>query len=184
MSPTPTPEPRRRSRAEEAVAAWRQRSLPELLDHLEEHYHRRVRQALPAIEDLLERCRQSGAVNASALTAVKGLFDDLVAEIRQHLEAEEEELFPALREAADEPELPAELVARLEAEHDEMSELLVEKQLPVVEALLPEAELEPLQELHRRLKEFEGEMREHVALERELLFTHVPRHGVQGRSNG
>ena len=60
-------------------------------------------------------------------------------------------------------------IRKLRTEHDQAGDALARMQISLVEALLPEDEQPEIEELHRRLREFEADLKEHVRAEDQLF---------------
>ncbi len=142
-----------------------------IIDEILNTHHRYVREEIPRISAILEECADGCGESVEAIGAVTRFFNDLTKELEGHLAVEENELFPALR-AAEAGRASAEMgatIARLRADHDHAGDALAQMHVSLAEALLPEGTSPEIQELHRRLKEFEADLRAHVRAE-DLLF--------------
>lgn len=98
----------------------------ELVDHIVTVHHDRLRAELPRLGGLLAKASKAHAAERPELPEVLATFEELRAELDEHLAAEEAEAFPACRaiergEAVDdvEPRLAA-----LEDDHAEVAKLL------------------------------------------------------------
>jgi len=151
-----------------------------LIDEILTKHHRYIREEVPRINALLKKCAYGCGESKDALGAVTRFFGNLAEDIEAHLVKEEDRLFPALR-AADEGRSDtdlAPLVRELAAEHDQAGDALARMQVSLAEALLPEGEQPEIEELHRRLREFEEDLKAHVRAE-DLLFARAA--GLDGR---
>jgi len=151
-----------------------------LIDEILGKHHRYVREELPRIGALLKKCAYGCGESKEAVGAVTRFFGNLAEDIEAHLVKEEDELFPALR-AADQGRnntALAPLIGELRAEHDQAGDALMRTQVSLTEALLPEGAEPEIKELHRRLQEFETDLRAHVRAE-DLLFARAT--GLDGR---
>jgi regulator of cell morphogenesis and NO signaling len=149
------------------TALWRDRPVREQVEHIIRETHPRLQDRLQAIDEHLEAAKAC----SESVEAVQKFFRDLAAELQQHMEAEEKELFPRLLDAAEtDPAGRKRLIERLTGEHDEVNERLAQKQFPVVEVLLPQTGADALRAAREELRLFQRELDEHIALEREVLF--------------
>jgi len=151
-----------------------------LIDDILAKHHRYVREEVPRISALLKKCAYACGESEEAVGAVTRFFGSLAEDIEVHLAKEEDKVFPALRTAdkgRNDTDL-APLIRELRAEHDQAGDALMRTQVSLVEALLPEGERPEIEELHRRLREFEGDFKEHVRAE-DLLFARAT--GLDGR---
>ena len=151
-----------------------------LIDEILSKHHRYVREELPRIDALLKKCAYDCGESKDAIGAVTRFFANLAEDIEAHLVKEEDKLFPALR-AADEGRNDTDLsplVRELAAEHDQAGDALARMQVSLAEALLPEGEQPEIEELHRRLLDFEADLKAHVRAE-DLLFARAA--GLDGR---
>jgi regulator of cell morphogenesis and NO signaling len=154
-----------------------------LIDEILARHHRYVREAMPQINAILEKCAEGCGESVEAIGAVTRFFGGLAKELETHLAREEEELFPALR-AADEGrphERVGPIIAKLRDEHDNAGDALTRTHVSLAEALLPEGAQPEIKELHRRLQEFEADLRAHVRAE-DLLFARAT--GLDRRPSG
>ena len=70
-----------------------------LIDEILERHHRYVREEMPRITAILEKCADGCGESSEAIGAVTRFFGGLAKELEAHLLREEDELFPALRAA-------------------------------------------------------------------------------------
>lgn len=156
------------SRDAAGVESWAERSLPEIVERIVSWYHARLRDELPL---LLRMARKVEAVHAGKESVPRGLaahFEELSRELLDHLEKEEQGLFPILlsgRSGA-----PAPTIIALEREHEDVA-LALQKTRALTTDLVPPAEAcTTWRALYLRLDELEGELMEHVHLENNVLF--------------
>jgi regulator of cell morphogenesis and NO signaling len=152
-----------------------------IIDEILAKHHHYVREEIPRISAILEECADGCGESVEAIGAVTRFFDGLAKELEAHLAVEEDELFPALRavEAGRPSADVAATIARLRSQHDRAGDALTQTHVALAEALLPEGTAPEIQELHRRLKEFETDLRAHVRAE-DLLFARAA--GLGSRS--
>ena len=154
-----------------------------LIDEILERHHRYVREEVPRIKAIFEKCADGCGESVEAIGAVTRFFGGLADELDAHLLREEDELFPALR-AADEGrphERIGPIIEKLRAEHDHAGDALTRTHVSLAEALLPEGARPEIEELHRRLRDFEADLKAHVYAE-DLLFARAT--GLERRPGG
>jgi len=75
---------------------WQAASLEELVAHIVEVHHAYLREELPRLSGLLAKVAKAHGAERPELPLVEQLFERLRAELEEHTEAEERELFPAI----------------------------------------------------------------------------------------
>lgn len=147
---------------------WFDLSLPEIVDGIVTWYHARLRTELPL---LLQMARKVEAVHAEKESVPRGLaahLEALTRELLDHLEKEEQGLFPILlsgRSGA-----PAVSIIALEREHEDVA-VALERTRAMTTNLVPPAEAcTTWRALYLRLDALEEELMEHVHLENNVLF--------------
>ncbi|HLK33663.1 MAG TPA: iron-sulfur cluster repair di-iron protein [Terriglobales bacterium] len=160
---------------------WQAAPLAEITRHIREKHHRYVRQAVPRVYALLEKVIAAHGANHTELAPIAVLFQEVGREMIQHMQKEEQILFPyidALERAADE-NAPIEPpffqsvrnpIAAMMKEHDAAGALV--KQIRGLSGgyLVPEDVCASYAALYKELKEFEADLHEHVHLENNVLF--------------
>ncbi|WP_459193223.1 iron-sulfur cluster repair di-iron protein [Halosimplex sp. J119] len=71
--------------------------LADLADHVVETHHDYLREELPALEELVAKVARVHRENHPELSEVESVFRELAAEMREHIDEEESELFPLVR---------------------------------------------------------------------------------------
>lgn len=100
---------------------WSRAPIDELCDHIVEAHHAFLRRELPRLSTLLEKVERAHAGDRPELHEVRHTFEELRAELEEHLTEEERTLFPSCRalaagHAVDESFRAA--VPTLESEHE------------------------------------------------------------------
>ena len=85
------------SGASEEVS-WKQRSMTELADHIEQTHHAYLREALPRIGTLTQKVARVHGQNHPEVVDVNSTFEGLREELESHMAKEENILFPMIRE--------------------------------------------------------------------------------------
>lgn len=150
------------------VESWSDRPLPEVVDRIVSHYHARLRTELPL---LLQMARKVEAVHAEKESVPRGLaahVEVLSRTLLDHLDKEEQELFPLLLSGRGGQ--GASTIYSLEREHEDVA-LALQRTRALTTDLVPPAEAcTTWRALYLRLDELEAEVMEHVHLENNVLF--------------
>jgi len=157
--------------AGDSTTRWDERSLAELIEHIETYYHRRLRAELPELVALAARVE---ARHAEKPSCPRGLRDHLAAiheAVLDHLAKEEQILFPMIRSGR--ARLAVGPINVMESEHlDHAANLRTTRSLTA--NLTAPAEACPTwRALYLRLLDFEAELMEHIHLENNILFRRV-----------
>ncbi len=148
---------------------WEQRSLVELADHIEGHYHAALRRDLPP---LIEAARKVERVHATKPGVPSGLADvlsEFFAEMQSHMGKEEKILFPMIRrgERGDAVYMP---VRVMESEHDSHREQLIKIRELTDDLRLPAHACATWTALYQGLETIETDLMQHIHLENNILF--------------
>lgn len=155
---------------------WTRASLPELIDHIVDTYHARLREDLPRLEEMAGRvARVHGAKAPQTLDRIAAIARELSADLHDHMHKEEQVLFPAIRALAARraPALPVPLDAPVRVmmrEHDQAGALLAELRTITDGYAVPEWACATARALYAGLEELERDMHVHVHLENNVLF--------------
>ncbi len=147
---------------------WSDRPLPEIVERIVGWYHARLRAELPL---LLQMARKVEAVHAEKDTVPAGLAEHLEALARSlldHLEKEEQELFPILLSGR--AGAPSVTIVALEREHEDVAVALLRTRALTTDLVPPSEACTTWRALYLRLDELEAELMEHVHLENNVLF--------------
>lgn len=96
---------------------WTQAPLGELCDHIVADHHDRMREELPRLSELLSRVERVHGDGRPQLAELRETFEELRAELAEHMDDEEARLFPICRSG--EKVTDDEVVAALTHEHEE-----------------------------------------------------------------
>lgn len=139
-----------------------------LIDHILSHYHETHRRELP---ELVRLARKVEAVHAGHPEAPRGLADALEAiraELEEHMQNEEIELFPLMRQHHDAgAEFP---IAQMRRDHDRHGELLRRLEALAHGFALPEDACRSWEALYVGTDKFVHDVMEHIHLENNVLF--------------
>ncbi|HEY2471880.1 MAG TPA: DUF542 domain-containing protein [Terracidiphilus sp.] len=156
-------------------------SLTRLIQYIVRTHHQTVRQELPRFAELSQRIATKHGEKAPQFKPMATLIERLRAEMFAHLEKEEQILFPfivRLEEAAeDNSGAPyacfrsvAHPVSMMMSEHDSAEGIVAEIRRLTNGFEPPEWACPRNTAFHASLKAFEGDLRQHVHLENDLLF--------------
>lgn len=139
-----------------------------LIDHIVRRYHETHRRELP---ELVRLARKVEAVHADHPEAPRGLADALEAiqaELGEHMQDEEAEVFPLMRQQYD---TKAELqTARMRHDHDRHGELLRRLETVAHGFVLPEGACRSWEALYVGTDKLVDDVMEHIHLENNVLF--------------
>jgi regulator of cell morphogenesis and NO signaling len=150
------------------LTRWANRSVAELTDFIVNHYHVRLRTEIPELILLADKVERVHAEKASCPHGLTGLLHTMHAAVLDHLEKEEQILFPMIRagrgRAAGGP------IHVMEQEHDDHGRSLARlRELTANLAPPPEA-CATWRALYLRLGRLADELMEHIHLENNVLF--------------
>jgi regulator of cell morphogenesis and NO signaling len=184
-----------RGKAEpETKRDWRQASLAELTDHIEEKHHAFLRDILPRLADRFAKVvKAHGKRHGDMLTEVQRVFAGLRKEIEAHLMKEEQILFPYLRQMSAAiaacRELPpmhcgsvANPIRQMEHEHENAGAVLSAMRERTSGYDLPDDACPTFAGLYEDLRALEADLHEHIFLENNILFPKAV--GMEEKSMG
>jgi len=150
-------------------------SIAGLVRHIVAKHHGFARREIGVIKQLFARCEARELAEPETLAAVRRFFEEMADDMLEHLRKEEERLFPVLLSDSplDDPAKLRDVMAELDLEHEAAGEALIRLQMPLAEAMLPESDGGPLEELRRHLRLIDKDIKDHVNVERNVLFPQV-----------
>ena len=164
----------------EPAAAWATFGPAELVDHIETVHHQYLWAEMPRITALVDKIVSVHGDRHPELAEVQRLYNELRADIEPHLNREEQELFPMIRELAATTGGPeshdADIVAQIEllaAEHETVGDLLDELHRVTSGYTTPADGCASYAACYRALAELEADTHLHVHKENNLLFPAV-----------
>ncbi len=154
--------------------------LRDLVDRILSIHHTFVKREIPRLSGLLEKVvRVHGANHPELLAPLARLWGEVSPALMQHLEKEEEMLFPWIV-ALDERRLPPEIarsldapIEMMEAEHDEAGAVFGRMRTLANGYVPPADACGSFRALWSGLDEFELDLHRHVHLENHVLFPAV-----------
>ncbi len=147
---------------------WDQRPLAEIVDFIVGYYHRRLRAELPELLAMAERVEQRHADKPSRPQGLAAHLAHVHMAVLDHLEKEEQILFPMLKSGRG--GLAAGPIQVMELEHDDHAASLRRTRALAHDLVPPEEACNTWRALYLRLAEFEAELMEHIHLENHVLF--------------
>jgi regulator of cell morphogenesis and NO signaling len=158
-------------KADPDLPRWDERPLPELVRHILDFYHQRLRAELPELVSLAAKVESRHAEKAGCPRGLRALLEQVHASVLDHLAKEELVLFPLI--LAGRGAMARGPIHVMETEHDDHAANLREIRRLTAD-LVPPAEACPTwRALYVRLGAFEAELMDHVHLENNVLFRRV-----------
>ena len=146
--------------------------LPEdpaaLTRHIEERFHARHRQQLPALAAMAERVEDVHFGDEAVPEGLSALLRRMIGALEVHMKKEELILFPAIRRGGG-PGVAAPIVV-MRADHDDHDREIAEIRRLTRDLTLPEGACRTWAALYSGLGEFLTDLDAHIRLENEVLF--------------
>lgn len=156
----------------EDARSWVGAPPVELIEHILEAYHRPLDEELPRIDAMARKVLEvHGDKDPERLGQLVQTFGALKAELEQHMQKEEQILFPMIREGHGAMAGGPVQVMRLE--HDGAGQALARIRALTNDFTPPEEACTTWRALYQALAEFERAMHEHIHLENNVLFPAV-----------
>lgn len=147
---------------------WTLLGLPELVDALEREYHAAHRRDLPALVAQAEAVEQANAARRDCPRGLSRHLRVLSADLEQHMQKEEQVLFPMIRQGMGTH--CAGPVRVMEQEHED-AERGLRRTRELTSDLVPPPDAHPeWRALYARLEAFEHALMEHAGIENHILF--------------
>ena len=147
---------------------WDQRPLEDLVDHILRRYHEPLREELPR---LLAMARKVEDVHGDKESCPRGLADHLgriAEEVEEHLQKEEQILFPAIQAGHGRSlSMPVHV---MEQEHEEHGANLRKTRALAHDLVAPEEACTTWRALYLGLADLERDLMDHIHLENDVLF--------------
>ncbi len=146
---------------------WSRESSLALVAHIVDRYHATLRAELPNLEALTAKVlSRHGGSDDRPLEAIATTFRSLAAELTEHLEVEEREVFPAILSGS----AGAEALGDLVRDHEAAGSALARLRSLTHDFTPPEWACPTYRALFAGLERLEAEMHRHVHLENNVLF--------------
>lgn len=165
----------------EAQENYNEWTLDFLVDYIVNNHHHFVRNKMPEIEAYAEKVAKVHGNQHPELHKIYTEVMDLYADLIEHLNKEEEILFPYIKELTEAKKnntvpdndhfgMGADPVAMMEEEHDEAGETMVRIRELSSDFTPPEDACASYRVLFENLEGFEKDLHKHVHLENNILF--------------
>lgn len=151
-------------------------TMATLCDFIENNHHNYIRKNTPQIAQLLDKVTKVHYQRHPFLLNLNQAFYQLSKELMEHLEKEEEEYFPLIKEYQATGELPDEaagLKEELKEEHSEAGKMLEEIRALCDNYVPPAGACASFELVYKFLKEYEEDLHQHIHLENNILFPRV-----------
>lgn len=156
------------ARATSPEVRWDQEPLPNLIAHLIERFHEPLWEDLPRLHAMADKVHRVHGDKDPRLAALASLVRAFREELESHLAKEEQVLFPwILRQGTPAPRAPITVMLH---EHDEAAEMLAQLRALTDDFALPAGACNTWTALWQGLEAFDRDLREHIALENNVLF--------------
>jgi len=156
---------------------WRGASTAELCGHIVSVHHERLRRELPRIAELLAKVVRAHGAERPELHELQSLFARLRADLEQHIELEENVLFPACERfeagADDGATLDPDILSLLEHDHSATGEALAAMRELADDYDPQRALCGTHRALLGTLADFERDLHQHVHEENNVLFPRI-----------
>lgn len=159
------------------AAACDRDDLENLAGHVVDAHHDYLREELPKLGDIVETVADVHGENHPELRDVEAEYRALAAEMREHIDEEEEELFPVVgkldrdeRLSADEAERLREAIRRFEEDHAATADRLNRIAELTDDYAVPEDACPSYRSMLGRLDQLERDTHMHVHRENNVLF--------------
>lgn len=153
----------------------------ELMDHIIGRHHAYVRGSLGQIQNHVQKIADVHGTSHPELREIAACFADVVAEMGPHMMAEENVLFPYIRDMEHAASSGSDLlppafgtvrnpVAMMEAQHESAGGLMTRIRFLSHDYAVPDDGCTTYRVTMQELKEFELDLHQHVHLENNILF--------------
>ncbi|MCB9080131.1 MAG: iron-sulfur cluster repair di-iron protein [Lewinellaceae bacterium] len=147
-------------------ASW---STPFLVDYILNKHHHYIRTIAPQISMYAEKVAMVHGEWRPETKVIALKWKQLVGELLEHMEIEEQDFFPDIRQEIK----PATSFTGLEADHEQAGQLMADIRELSDDYTPPAGACTTYRVLYATLQEFEENLHEHVHLENNVLFTRV-----------
>lgn len=154
------------------VMPFNEMNASELISYILIHHHFYTKQNMPLILGHLEKVATKHGERFTYMPKVAALFSNLYQEMMQHMQKEEQILFPAIKELEQNTakRLIAQPIAVMEAEHEVAGNILAQIRELTHDYTAPEDACTTFRIGLLELQEFENNLHQHVHLENNILF--------------
>lgn len=147
---------------------WDVAPLPTLVAHIVDTYHAKLRQDLPDLLAMAQKVEQRHGARPDCPRGLTALLETMQAGLLDHMQKEEQILFPMIaRGMGSRAAGPAHV---MELEHQHHREELLRLRALTADLTPPEGACATWRALYLALQELERELMEHIHLENNVLF--------------
>lgn len=147
---------------------WARASTPALVEHLLERYHTRHRMQLPRLMSLAQQVEAQHADHPACPHGMAALLEGLDRALTQHMQQEEDSLFPLLAEG--EAARAQAAIAAMRQLHEGHARALARLEVLTHGYTAPDDGSATWRALYDGLRGFKADLMEHLHLERNVLF--------------
>lgn len=147
---------------------WEQRRLTELISHIVNYYHRRLREELPQLVEMAAKVEHSHRDKASRPAGLRDHLQEVHYAVLEHLAKEENILFPMI--FGGRGAMASRPIQVMELEHEDHAENLRRTRELTANFTPPPEACVTWRALYQRLAAFEAELMDHIHLENNVLF--------------
>lgn len=152
-----------------------------LSDYIVNVHHRYVRENIPPLLEYTQKVAKVHGKTNPEVVQIARLFNDLAAELHQHMAKEEQILFPYIKQLADTKKASQSLqsppfgsvqnpITMMEHEHDTAGKIMKEIRRLSSNFNFPENACNTYRVSYLKLNEFEEDLHRHIHLENNILF--------------
>lgn len=154
---------------------WLNNSTPNLINHLLENYHKKMKNDFEEILPLFEKVARVHGNNHPELTEAFHYFQHLANHLSVHLKKEEDILFPMFLDFENgKYDFPKAVfqgpMSVMLAEHSSDSQLMSEITKITDQFAIPKDACRSYQTLFTKLQQFDDELKNHMEIEEQILF--------------
>jgi regulator of cell morphogenesis and NO signaling len=159
---------RREDRLAPGGPDWAIEPLPALVQHIVGTYHARLREALPELVLMADKVERRHADKSTCPTGLTALLASMHVDVLDHLQKEEQILFPLIVSGAG--SRAAGPAFAMEREHDGHAENLRRVRALTDDLMPPPEACTTWRALYLGLQQLESELMDHIHLENNVLF--------------
>jgi regulator of cell morphogenesis and NO signaling len=152
-------------------ARWDERPIPELVRHIVDHYHMRLRVELPELISFAAKVERRHGEKASCPRGLRQHLEQVHQSVLEHLAKEEQILFPMILAGRGRNAVAP--ICVMESEHRDHATNLERTRELTANLTPPEEACPTWKALYLRLEQLEAELVEHIHLENNILFRRV-----------
>ena len=156
---------------------WSQESMTSLVDHILATHHAYLREEFPRLTKMTERVAEVHGERHSELPDVRNVFAALRDELEQHMQKEEQVLFPMIKQldsgvagAADHCGTIENPIRMMEQEHDNAGNALSTLRELTGGFVVPDDACNTYRVMLDSLAKFEADLHQHIHKENNILF--------------